>query len=256
MTQMDAPYILEDTEDYAVVFKPPRMHTADKSLKFYREPHEPTRAKEEETLFNWYCKFAAETEYLQLLHRLDYETHGLVLFAKNEKSFNFFKDLQNKGDFVKEYSAVCSTSTDKPHSLNSSLLIPNSSFPPPPPLNSTPLPLREIESFFRPFGTGRKVVRPVIDDKKKHKEIAKDKGGFYKTEIISVNKNIFTVRIKRGFRHQIRCHLCWIGFPILNDPLYPEETETKDFLALRSHALFFIDPSCGRKKECRIESLS
>ncbi|MDR1301832.1 MAG: hypothetical protein LBK43_05105, partial [Treponema sp.] len=30
----------------------------------------------------------------------------------------------------------------------------------------------------------------------------------------------FRLRLKRGFRHQIRCHLAWIGYPILNDTLY------------------------------------
>ena len=115
-----------------------------------------------------------------------------------------------------------------------------------------------IESFFRPFGPGRKLVRPVIEDGKKHKETAKDRDGFYRTEVIKKNDNDFTLRIKRGFRHQIRCHLCWIGFPIVNDPLYSGckiEESSERVMYLRSHTIFFPEPSSGKKLEYRIEAL-
>ena len=65
----------------------------------------------------------------------------------------------------------------------------------------------------------------------------------------------FTVRLKRGFRHQIRCHLAWIGCPVVNDPVYGGQP-ADGFLALRSHALFFPDPASGRQREYRIEALS
>jgi len=240
---MREPYILEETENYAVVFKPAKMHSRDKR-NFTTNQHESESSVLEKTLLEWYTEHSSHV--FDIMHRLDYETNGLVLFAKNEKSFLFFKDLQDRGEFIKEYSAICSFQEGE-------CSLPG--FPPCPPwLNCFP---SVIQSYFRPFGPGRKQVRPVIEDGKKHKEIAKDKGGFYTTEIMEKNENGFTVRIKRGFRHQIRCHLCWAGFPILNDPLYslagesPQEGE----LALRSHALFFIDPASGELRECRISSL-
>jgi len=244
--RMDMPCIVDETEDFAVVFKPPRMHCINKNLKYNREQDEQKKINDEDadTLFYWCKKHIGAAEYLQLMHRLDYETHGLVLFAKNKNSFEFFKNLQDKGQFIKEYSAICSNIENKFELLSSLSSINYSLLP------------AVIESYFRPYGPGRKSVRPVIDDQKKRKETAKDKGSFYKTEIVSRNENIFTLRIKRGFRHQIRCHLCWIGYPILNDPLYPELKEQKETLALRSHALYFIDPSSSKNIEYRIESLS
>jgi len=234
------PYILEETDDFAVVFKPPRMHSA------------PLAKKEGNTLFDWVAaRKNAERENaaqsFRLMHRLDFDTHGLVLFAKNAESFEFFKKQQDKGGFVKEYSAVCAA--------DSASSVPG--FPPPPATAAyAPSPEKPfiIESFFRPFGPGRKLVRPVIEDGKKSREIAKDKEGFYRTEIIGINKNVFTIRLKRGFRHQIRCHLCWIGCPILNDPLYPKPLETAGVadMALRACALFFADPSTGKQREYRI----
>jgi 23S rRNA pseudouridine1911/1915/1917 synthase len=229
------PYILEETGDFAVVYKPPKMHSA------------PQGGNSENTLAGWYSVKGGAGGSLAdagLLHRLDFDTHGLVLFAKNVKSFEFFKEQQDKGEFIKEYSALC-LKTQPGNNLPG--------FPPPP--AGEPL---VISSYFRPFGPGRKEVRPVFEDGKKQREIAKDNGGFYRTEIINMNQNgdshLFTVRIKRGFRHQIRCHLCWIGYPILGDLIYLQ-TGTNENLALRAHALFFTDPS-GEKREYSIYPLT
>jgi 23S rRNA pseudouridine1911/1915/1917 synthase len=227
------PFIIKETDDYAVVFKPPKMHSA------------PLKKKEDSSLFDWFR--VKSSHVFDMVHRLDYETHGLVLFAKNKKSFEFFKTLQDNGEFIKEYSAIC---------VNNKNAGSASGFPPSP---VDLLSLKEktliIESFFRPYGPGRKLVRPVTENKKQ-REIAKDKGGFYKTEITDINGNILNVRIKRGFRHQIRCHLCWVGFPIQNDPLYPYPVENDlGEIALRSHALIFKNPANGENCECRIESI-
>jgi 23S rRNA pseudouridine1911/1915/1917 synthase len=270
---MSNPFVLEETADFAVVFKPPKMHTSAKNftrnfttnrqnLTTREWSGVPARTKEGEqnTLVNWYMEHHDNVKSLFLMHRLDYETHGLVLFAKSEKSFNFFKDLQDKGGFIKEYSAICMQAIDDPID----------GFPPCPLSCESKVRCAAvknelelvIESYFRPYGPGRKLVRPVIEDGKKHKEIAKDKGGFYRTEVININDNVFTLQIKRGFRHQIRCHLCWIGFSIINDPLYSHEkinpcecSPEQRILALRSHALFFTDPS-GNPKEYAIKPLN
>jgi len=254
---MDNPYILEETDDYAVVFKPPKMHcTSNPEKKSYG------------TLYDWFTE--KTSSFYDIIHRLDYETNGLVLFAKNETSYDFIKSAQDNDTFIKEYSAICSFPADKikipgfsflqTTSLTSSSLI---GFPPCPLTEETTLTFQSIkkdsviESYFRPYGPGRKLVRPVLNDGKKHKETAKDKGGYYRTEIINIKENVLTARIKRGFRHQIRCHLCWIGYPILNDPLYSNEApDPQSILALRSHALFFPDPSSGRQCEYRIPQLN
>jgi len=226
------PFILDETNDFAVVYKPPRMHSA------------PLPKGGGDTLVDWYGEG-------DLLHRLDFETHGLVLFAKNQPSLDFLLTQQEQGNFIKEYSAICQKFDTA-----------SASFPPPPFTASPELAGTAIESFFRPFGPGRKQVRPVIDDNAK-KEIAKDNGGYYRTEIVNIIDKIadngyyiFTVRLKRGFRHQIRCHLAWIGCPVVNDPVYGEPLVTDDFLALRAHGLFFPDPASGKQREYRIEALS
>jgi len=231
------PYVLDETDDFAVLFKPPKMHSV------------PLAKKSGGTLLEWYARIFPDV--VDLMHRLDFETHGLALAAKNLKAWEFLKAAQDGNEFIKEYSAVCSSS-----SCVSSL--PASGFPPPPFSGCEPSAQKHIviESYFRPFGPGRKLVRPVIDDGKKHRELAADSGGFYRTTITGKEGDVLTVRIKRGFRHQIRCHLCWIGLPIQNDPLYPNPSPpSSNLLALRAHALFFTDPSSGKPREYRIAPL-
>ena len=221
---IEDPFIIEENENFGVVFKPAKMHCIN------NKPSENS-----DTILDWYK--ARANSVFDIMHRLDYETNGLVLFAKNEKSFLKFKEAQDNGEFIKEYSAICAQEKN--------IL---EGFPEHEPQSNI------IESYFRPFGPGRKQVRPVIDEGKKNKELAKDKGGFYQTEIMNKTGNLIIARIKRGFRHQIRCHLCWIGLPIQNDPIYSQESVGE--MALRSHALYFPDPETGKQLEFRIPNLA
>ncbi|MCL2067000.1 MAG: pseudouridine synthase [Treponema sp.] len=238
MSENSVPYILEETNDYAVLFKPPRMHSV------------PLKQKQGGTLLEWYAAiFPPVSDGGDLVHRLDFETQGLLLCAKNRKSLEIFRLQQESGDFVKEYTAHCAKAEN---------VLPG--FPPPPALDrflqnecsqSEPF---VIESFFRPYGPGRKQVRPVTGENfrgLKYREC-----DIYRTNIVNaIFLNSFKIRLERGFRHQIRCHLSWIGYPIHNDPLYgvaPVSTEG-NFLALSCNALFFGDPSSGLRLEYRIE---
>ena len=228
----------------------------------------PLRPEEGGTLLDWYAALFPPVMGLcgrkksegGLLHRLDFETNGLVLFAKNQKSLECLLAQQAEGNFVKEYSAVCRRAEAPPPS-----------FPPLPFCPDICFSRRDgiarksfaIESFFRPFGPGRKQVRPIAGTalgKNMRSEIARDRGGFYRTEIIGASaldacRFRFAARLRRGFRHQVRCHLAWIGFPILNDPLYGEmrgPSAAGGFLALSADGLFFDDPKSGRRLEYRI----
>jgi 23S rRNA pseudouridine1911/1915/1917 synthase len=286
MTGFEVPSVLAETGDYAVVRKPPGMHCAPLGKG------SPLSGGEGGTLLDWYAALFPPVRNLNgrkageggLLHRLDFETHGLVLFAKNQNSLDFLRKTQEEGGFVKEYGAVCQKAPPDKAMLYQAT--PAAGFPQPPqiaglPDNGPPAAsqsvLFSIESFFRPFGPGRKEVRPVTTDNK-HWEIAKDRGETYKTKVIAFaaldpSRLAFTLRITRGFRHQIRCHLAWIAYPILNDPLYgkapqreqsPQEEQAppdesfpppRSHLALRCQALFFNDPRSGEKREYRIPPL-
>jgi len=242
------PRIIDENEDYAVVYKPPEMHCA------------PLKTSETGTLVNWFsdiCQAHVKGRKLiegGLLHRLDYSTCGLVLFAKNQAAFDYFQNEQKEGRIIKEYQALCNKTA-----------IPLPGFPV---CNFNDIP-EFIESNFRSYGRGRKAVRPVLETKHRFYKIASDNEEYYKTEICSCkeitsqNNNetaifLFNLHIKRGFRHQIRCHMSWIGFPILNDLLYNTSCNAQSCglqlknLALCANALHF---TCQSRKEieCRIK---
>ena len=247
------PFILDETDDFAIVYKPPNMHCAN--MRYARQAGD-----ESLSLLDWYGGIFPPVLNLPgrnngeggLMHRLDFLTQGLVLFAKKQQAFEHFIALQNNGQITKEYRALCEKTNLAGHG-----------FPPSPVISSFPV---VIESYFRPFGPGRKEVRPLVGEKT-HKEIVKDNGGFYRTEIIRMDEKAcdarnaplvhFLLKITRGFRHQIRCHLAWIGCPIVNDDIYgqaelSQEKSTSQkllygTLALCSCGLSFVDP-CGKQR--------
>jgi len=125
------------------------------------------------------------------VHRLDTATAGLVLFARNRVFMDHILSEQQAGRFIKTYRAVCSM----------------------PALGSPRAPFA-ISSYFRAYGPGRRKVKPETDAKRA------DSSVLYTTNVITIEDNLFTVEIARGFRHQIRAHLAWMGFPIEGDSLY------------------------------------
>jgi 23S rRNA pseudouridine1911/1915/1917 synthase len=237
-----------------VLYKPPRLHSA---------PLGPG----EQTLLGWCARLYPEVLAVRgrqpreggLLHRLDYETHGLVLVARLQVVMDDLVLQQKAGRFIKEYGALSARSGPPDAAL--------SGFPPPPEGLCRPAAddtgravpgtgPRRIESRFRPYGPGRKEVRPVLEE-------GRGRSGFYTTELIGQSLpgeyRSFRIRISRGFRHQIRCHLAWIGCPILNDDLYgggKAAPEAGPILALRAEALSFFDPPSGEWKRYAITALA
>jgi 23S rRNA pseudouridine1911/1915/1917 synthase len=258
----EGPRIVDETESYAVVYKPPLMFSA------------PLGGVLDATLLGWYARRCPAVLGLAgareggLLHRLDFETEGLVLLAKTQDAYQSLRAQQAAGDFVKEYLAMTGSFRGSPGGRE-----PLPGFPPfPSGLLSpagTPVPGACIESFFRPWGPGRRAVRPAVLGRGKKHRIAADQGQPYRTEILERGDlpwgtpeggGVFRLRIFRGFRHQIRCHLAWMGAPILYDALYggedpaPRGGGEKNPIALRAWAFHFFDPGTGEQKSYRLPS--
>lgn len=159
-----------------------------------------------------------EIEY-GLVHRIDTLTEGLLLIARNQFAYDFFIQEQNNLNFIKEYTAYCN--------FNSNLLL--NGYPPfyknlqEDLLNNKKI---NIKSHFRPYGKKGSSVRPVCIEKELNSFASNKKTGstIYQTQIecCKLQNNIYKCKCKitKGFRHQVRCHLAWAGFPVINDPLY------------------------------------
>jgi 23S rRNA pseudouridine1911/1915/1917 synthase len=132
-----------------------------------------------------------------LLHRLDRETSGLVVVARTSESFGRLRRDFAGSRVKKEYLAIVSVPEKEPAVAEGSVL--------------------RIQSRFAPYGPGRKMVRVVPLSRKAA-------GAVYQTEarIEKLQGGLALVRavVNKGFRHQVRAHLWFLGLPIVGDPLY------------------------------------
>lgn len=155
-----------------------------------------------------------------LLHRIDTQTDGLLLIATTQEFYDYMQKEQADGNFFKYYTAKCENLI-----TNGNLIT-----------NVSAGSQGTISSYFRPFGPGNKEVRPVTKDSGTAalKKIGSKK--IYNTDykiISSDSKNgecMVECKISQGYRHQVRCHLAWIGLPIVGDIIYnkkkvPENTQ-------------------------------
>ncbi|MFQ3547481.1 MAG: RNA pseudouridine synthase [Termitinemataceae bacterium] len=282
MQVLEMPLLVAESSSYLVVYKPPGMPTA------------PLHPDEPNTLVAWCVSRYPEVGSVRgvksieggLLHRLDTDTNGLVLFARTQKAWNALYTQQEAGQLIKYYTAWSRRD------------IPVTGFPPAPSFLAQPgSPPQVIRSAFRPYGPGRKAVRPVIPvsdqgqprahlpKARASKDVALDRGNLYETRVLAIDEDRlslqssdwiapaplfrFQIQLVRGFRHQIRCHLAWIGYPILGDWLYGQQRQEsmstdavqeaafpwmhRDLLWLQAHALTFTDPETGR---CHVYTLT
>lgn len=151
------------------------------------------------------------------LHRLDTDTTGIVIFAKNDLAFKKFTELQKQNKVLKTYKAFIGD-TEK---LLGFIEYNN-----------------KMESDFRAYGPKRKAVRPI-------------KGTSYKTNIVNITNNLITVTITKGFRHQIRSHLAWREKAIEGDKLYGSKVDKP--LQLYATGLSFTHPFTKEKVNIEVD---
>ena len=143
-----------------------------------------------------------------LVHRIDTETAGLVLNAATQQSYDFMIQSQKDGKFEKWYRAEVDRIPDCADILTG--------FPPVPEITGNHF---AAESSFRPFGKKGREVRPVTQDAGRA-ALKKAGSTLYKTEISFESENVAVCHITAGYRHQVRCHLAWYGFPVKGDKVY------------------------------------
>ncbi len=182
-----------------------------------------------------------------LLHRIDTATEGLLLIAENQDFYDYIISVQQKGFFLKNYSALCRLDDRNAEKLGG--------FPKLPLGFSSPecLAGASAESFFRPYGKGGKEVRPVLEESSRAALKKTGSKKVYRTKILSVADAPsmpcggesaavplvkVAARIATGFRHQVRCHLSWLGLPVEGDALYNYDFRSS---GLQGKMFFFAD---------------
>jgi 23S rRNA pseudouridine1911/1915/1917 synthase len=141
-----------------------------------------------------------------ILHRLDRETSGVIIIAKNDETFYFLQRQFLDHTVQKTYHAFVHGVPSKPEGI-------------------IDLPIGRSRSDFRKWTTGddaRGTLRPA----ETHYRILKENGTF----------SLLELRPKTGRTHQLRVHLLALGHPILCDTRYDSPTGL-GFQRLALHAL-------------------
>lgn len=180
-----------------------------------------------------------------LIHRIDTETSGLVLVALSQEFYDFMMNEQKEDRFEKWYRAEIKKDFDLSKKIDGFPL---------PPLSLENLEIKikgkekiKVASAFRKFGPGGKEVRPVSE---KSGTAAMKKSGLklYETEIIFHSDEKAVAHITKGFRHQVRCHLAWLGFPVEGDKIYNPIARTggeNKKMRFEAFRIKFMNPNTG-----------
>lgn len=197
--------ILSETPDYIVLHKPAYVHC------------HPLAYEDQDTLLNylvsvgkWESLLVNTSHYDRgLLYRLDYETSGVMVLAKNEnflKSMreNFSTSMKRKfywaiveGDFTQE---------------------------------------GRWTHHFKSFGA--KGVKQKVSDLAQEESL---EGTLAVLKVSFKNdKSLLLVNLKTGLRHQIRAQLSHLGFPILGDELYGGKKADRLYLHALRYEFFDV----------------
>lgn len=130
-----------------------------------------------------------------LLNRLDNETGGIVLFAKNDKAFKYYHNEMKNSKIEKIYTAV---------------------------VYGRPIDQQGIIKFPIAHHSKNKKKMIVINDSSKNNYRGKPQKAVTEWRLVESREkiSILEIKIKKGVRHQIRIHLSYIGLPIVGDKLY------------------------------------
>ncbi|MCH4337639.1 RluA family pseudouridine synthase [Staphylococcus haemolyticus] len=183
-----------EDDDLAIVMKPKGVKT------------HPNDLKESNTLMN-HVIYTLDSEYVEPIHRLDQETVGLLIVAKNPLMKKILDRMLEENEITRIYKAnVKSLLPIKPQTIDSP--IGKDKFHP---------------NKRRISNTGQRAITHILSSK-----------------MIKEGVCQLDIKLDTGRTHQIRVHLAEIGHPVIGDPLYGNSTLRQ--LELNSHKIEFKHP--------------
>ncbi len=161
-----------------------------------------------------------QAKFLELVHRLDRETSGVLLLAKKRSALTAMHEIMREGNSDKRYLTLV---------LGKWLNV----------KQHVKLPLHKFDT---PQGEKRVMVR---------------EGGQVSHTIFTLQKNwpgfsLLEAQLKTGRTHQIRVHLSHLGFPIAGDDKYGDFVRNRELMKqglkrmfLHAHSIAFNHPLSG-----------
>jgi len=142
---------------------------------------------------------------LKKVHRLDKDTSGILLIAKNEKALNFLQKQFKDREVKKKYLALIVGKLKNNQGVIETLIGRNPKD-------------RKKQRVFLPAAPSAKGKREAITEYKVRERFSAPKG----RDLAEGGKDYTLVEVspKTGRKHQIRCHFSYLGYPIAGDKMY------------------------------------
>jgi RluA family pseudouridine synthase len=194
--------ILHEDDDVIVVVKAHGLLTV---------ATERERGRTAQAFLNDYLKEKGEGR-IHVVHRLDRETSGVLVFAKHFEARQRMKDRFAEHDVDRVYVAIVEGKIDPPHGT--------------------------IRSHLRE----RRDLKMVSGDAHPDAKLAVT---HYKTIESNARYSMLEIRLETGRKNQIRTHLSEAGHPVVGDRLYGSDSNPLGRLGLHARHLGFVHPSSG-----------
>lgn len=188
--------IIYEDNNIIVVNKPSKLLTIS------------NKNEKENTLYRMVSDYLKkEKKKVFVIHRLDYDTSGVIMFAKSKEVQELYQSRWNELAKIREYTAVVEgTTNSKGH----------------------------IESYLKQTKT-----LLVYSSKSKDGYFAVTD---YERLMYNDKYSMLRIHISTGRRNQIRCHMYDIKHPILGDSRYNSKDNPLGRLALHANKLVISDP--------------
>jgi len=157
-----------------------------------------------------------------IVHRLDKDTSGVILVAKDQAMYEFLKDAFADHKIKKEYIALVAGRIEKPHGFIDT-------------------PIGRSKSDFRKYTAKNPVSAKQSLTEYQVLEYLRPNSNYNESNNYGGTGvdgyTLIMVKLHSGRTHQIRVHLSSIGHPLVGDPLYGNKTtERKDLHRQFLHA--------------------
>jgi 23S rRNA pseudouridine1911/1915/1917 synthase len=222
---MIEPEIIYESKDFLVVNKPAGLMVhgvmlgSSPSAVARRRTHDVVGTSAQPTLVDWLLPRYPEIATVGddpatrpgIVHRLDKDTSGAMLIARNQKTFEYLKSLFQKHEVKKTYLAVVAGLLKQKEGV---IDVPIGIL-----TGSTRRSIhskkmaKEAITAYKVIGT--RIVDAATSEKKSESRIA-----------ARDSQTLLQVSPKTGRTHQIRVHLASIGHPIEGDVLYGKKRST------------------------------
>lgn len=161
-----------------------------------------------------------ETNRPGIVHRLDKDTSGLMIVAKNEWTHEKLSEMISKKEVERHYLAIVSG-----------------------------LIKHDTGTIDAPIGRDQlDRQKMTVTDKN-----AKEAITHFKVLEQLKEHTLIECILETGRTHQIRVHLAYIGFPVVNDPAYGKGKATSFGQMLHSKSIKFLHPRTGKELFFEIE---